>query len=794
MKLSTLSLVVVFTFILYSLPYNIHAQNPDHVPGEFIVQTDHTPILQIISNLSSSARRPSFGSINIDNLSADMGIHRLSFDPSLINESDILSQLKDNPNVIAVQFNHYLKNRRAPDDPRFQDQWPFAANSAINADIGLEKAWDITTGGTINGQHDIVIAVIDNGFQVNHPDITDNIYINDLEIPNNGIDDDQNGYIDDYRGWNFEANNDSLDTGDHGLPVAGVIGAKGNNGIGIAGINWDVKILPLLLDEKFTDAGLLASYIYAYKMRKTFNETDGNKGAFVAVTNSSWGTEGYFPDEFPIWCNFYDSLSTVGILNCVATSNNNINVDEEGDIPSLCTSESLIVVTKSDIDKKLRGAYGPLNVDIAAPGENILTLTRDSYGYENGTSFSAPVVSGILGLMYSVNVVGLLEAAMNFPEQTALTMKDILLSSYEPVAELNGKIIHPGIINAYKAILNTQNAFSIQAIEYCPIDSLTNDPSFYLDTLIFGAEVIASGDNAGYRPSELLIDTLEQGRFVPVSMISNQASDSLDFAIWMDTNQDSVFSDNELLASFRDKGRWDGDIFIPENIDSGYYNLRVGLLTPTDSINPCGDKIPEYEYEDYTLYVSLNPLLCQNPPSVDTIMTGVDYLNIMWEQVDSSVAYVFRYRKQGETEWEDEMVDTAKMFVLEDLEECTPYEFQVRSVCYYDTSAYTPVAVFFTACPTTNENYEFSEQISIHPNPSPDGNLTIELRTVPVSAGQSRNSVTLYTIEGRQIRTENIPTIATGQLQLYWPDIPQGLYLIRLNMGDRYAVKKWIKN
>jgi len=783
--------VGLFAFLLYLLPHNIHAQKSPYVPGELIIQTDGTPVNRVLAEVFAGNRRQQ-SSARIKPLSPDMGFHIMNFDPAKIDEIQLLSKLKSNSHVVAVQRNHYLTSRKRPDDPRFDEQWPLRRNNSFHSDIETEAAWDITTGGKIGNTHDIVIAVIDDGFQVDHTDLVENLYINQKEIPGNGIDDDGNGYIDDYIGWNFESDNDSLNTGTHGGPVAGVIGARGNNGIGITGINWEVKILPLLLDKRFTDAGLLASYIYALKLRKKFNETNGAEGAFVAVTNSSWGSEGHFPDEFPVWCNFYDSLSTAGILNCVATSNKKINVDETGDIPSLCSSESLIVVTNSNMDHQLVGAHGPLNVDIAAPGEDIFTLKEDGYGYESGTSFSAPVASGVLGLMYSVPISGILEAALAQPEQTALTLKNIMLESFDAVSEFKGKMKFPGIINARKAVEGTISYFTVQEdIEYCSIDSLDNSP-FYLDSLIIGSNIIASGNNFGYRPAGFLPDSLEQGRYINSSIISSVKGDSLDFVLWMDMNRDSVFSDQELLISGRKDGRWDGEFYMPDNVDSGYYNIRVGVLAPTDSLNPCGTLIPAYEYEDYSVYVKLNPLLCQNPPSVDTIMTGPDYLQIMWEQVDSSVAYVFRYRKQGASEWEDEMVDTARMFTLEDLDECTPYEFQVRSVCFYDTSAYTPIAVFFTACLSASENREFADQISLFPNPSPNGNLTIDLRNVPLSTVRSDISVTLYSMEGRQVRKENFSSAYSDRLQLYWPDLPRGIYLIKIDLNDRFAVKKWV--
>lgn len=783
--------IYIITVLAFMLPCNIHAQKPTYVPGQLILQTDGTPLSQIINGANPGTRALAQMPMNTRKLSPELGLHLIEFDDQKVAVEDLLDNLKSHPQVLAVQRNHYLQNRRTPDDPKFEAQWPLRSNSTLNADIQIEAAWDITTGGKLANTHDIVIAVIDDGFQVDHPDLIENIYVNIHEIPGNGIDDDDNGYVDDYMGWNFETNNDSLNVGDHGEPVAGVIGARGNNGIGVAGINWDVKILPLLLDSRFTDAGLLASYIYAYNLRKKFNDTQGLEGAFVAVTNSSWGAERYFPDEFPVWCNFYDSLSSVGILNCVATSNNNINVDVVGDIPSLCPSESMIVMTNTNMKRELVGAHGPQNVDMAAPGEQIYTLKGMGYGYESGTSFSTPVASGILGLMYSVPVPGILEAVLAEPEQTALLFKQILMDSYDHVPALEGKIKYPGIVNARKAVEGILSYFSVDEIEYCLIDSL-DDSGIYLDTLILGNEIVATGDNHGYKPQSFLVDTLEQGRYVPISFVSNTTTDSVDFALWIDINRDSVFSPQEVLVQKRGKGRWDGLFFMPETVDSGYYNIRVAAMAPTDSINPCAVNIPEYEYEDYTVYVKLNPLLCQLPPVVDTMMSGPNYLQIVWTDVDSSVAYVFRYRKQGDAEWEDEMVDTAKMFTLEELDACTPYEFQVRSVCFYDTSSYSPIAVFITQCPTSSEEHQFSEQISLYPNPSPTGDLTIDFGSTLANLPTSEARVSLYSMEGRLIRQTTLPGLAEQVLRLSWPGLPRGMYTVKIDVGDRFAVKKWV--
>src|SRR5699024_7186617 len=167
----------------------------------------------------------------------------------------------------------------------------------------------------------------------------------------------------------------------------------------------------------------------------------------------------FFPEEFPVWCNVYDTLLSEGILNCVATSNRSTNIEEYGDLPSLCESASLIVVTNTDQNQSLVGAYGPNTVHIAAPGENVLTLKKDGYGYDSGTSFAAPVAAGVLGLMYSIPSQYLLQKVLDEPVETALAMKKILLENHDPAESLNDKILNPGIINAFKAVRSAIREF-----------------------------------------------------------------------------------------------------------------------------------------------------------------------------------------------------------------------------------------------------------------------------------------------------------------------------------------------
>jgi subtilisin family serine protease len=138
-------------------------------------------------------------------------------------------------------------------------------------------------------------------------------------------------------------------------------------------------------------------------MRRLYNETDGEKGAFVVATNASWGINGGEPADSPLWCAMYDSLGAQGVLNCGATANNNVDVDVVGDLPTACPSDFMISVTATNIDDmRTFSAYGATTIDVGAPGDNVYTTSiSGGYGTTSGTSFASPLTAGVIGLLYS---------------------------------------------------------------------------------------------------------------------------------------------------------------------------------------------------------------------------------------------------------------------------------------------------------------------------------------------------------------------------------------------------------
>jgi subtilisin family serine protease len=329
-----------------------------------------------------------------------------------------MNNLRLNDKVKYVQNNHVVSSRAiTPDDEYYSQQW---APSVIH----LPDVWDgYTTGGTSADGDDIIIAVIDGGFDLTHEDLI--FWKNTNEIPDNGIDDDNNGYIDDYDGWNAYNGTGNIPNNNHGTHVAGIAGATGNNDAGISGVNWNVGILPVA-GSSTTEATVVAAYSYVLEMRALYNETNGQSGAFIVVTNASFGVDQGDPEDFPIWCSIYDQLGNEGILSCAATANENWNIDQVGDVPTACSSEFLISVTNTDVNdnKYTNAAYGVTSIDIGAPGTDIFsTLPEDNSGSLTGTSMASPQVAGVIALMYDSMCQDMIQDYKNNPGDFALMVR-----------------------------------------------------------------------------------------------------------------------------------------------------------------------------------------------------------------------------------------------------------------------------------------------------------------------------------------------------------------------------------
>ncbi len=336
---------------------------------------------------------------------------------------------------------NYVRPTGSTNDPGFGYLWGLHNNINQSADINALEAWRTT-----KGDPNLVVAVLDTGINAEHPDIRNNMWVNPREIPGNARDDDANGYVDDVFGTNLiERSGDPFDAGNHGTHVAGTIAATGDNNIGIVGVAPNVKIMAVKVLGAFggTHEQILGGLDYVSKMK--------DAGVNIRVVNMSLGAAGACPQPY---IDAFNVLNSKGISVVIAAGNGgNDGIGDNNDVisytPANCLSPNVISVANVTNRGVLASSsnYGVGKVHIGAPGSSILSVTPNGqFDVLNGTSMATPHVSGVLALMYSVN-----------PRLTPPQTKDLLLRSYTPLGDLNGKIKAPGIIDAVQALNNAKN-------------------------------------------------------------------------------------------------------------------------------------------------------------------------------------------------------------------------------------------------------------------------------------------------------------------------------------------------
>ncbi|MFZ4374511.1 MAG: S8 family peptidase, partial [Mycobacterium sp.] len=377
-------------------------------------------------------------------------VYRLKVPGGTVAAIQILSRL---PGVALVEPNYRLSLQATSNDPYYTAGSLWGMNSddsptAFGPDgttnqygCGAEAAW----AAGVTGSSTVVVGVIDEGIQITHPDLAPNIWVNPGEVAGDGIDNDNNGYTDDINGWDFYYDDNTVYDGaedDHGTHVAGTIGAVGGNGTGVAGVCWNVKIIPAKFLGPYggftSDAVAALDYLVDLKNRYNIN--------LVAASNS-WGGGGYSTALHSAIIR----AAKADILFVAAAGNSSSNNDTIGAYPSNYSSlvasatetaasyESVIAVASITSWGALSGfsSYGASTVDIGAPGSGVISTVPDnSYANYSGTSMATPHVTGALALYASQN-----------PTATAAGLRTAILGNATPTTSLAGITVTGGRLN-----------------------------------------------------------------------------------------------------------------------------------------------------------------------------------------------------------------------------------------------------------------------------------------------------------------------------------------------------------
>lgn len=382
-------LKILLLFILSFTWSNVSwgQERPLYVPGEILVKFKSEALPSQINSIKSEL------GLGLIKKLKRTGVEHIKMVSNLPLDK-VLSSLRTSGLIEYAEPNYLRYPDIIPNDFFFNQLWGLNNTGQTlgtpDADIDAPEAWNIVTGNP-----NFVVVVIDSGMDMSHPDLAANVWTNSGEVPANNLDDDGNGYVDDVHGWDFSGNdnnpsdNVSICSG-HGTHVSGTIGAVGNNGAGISGINWNVKIMPLKVFRQYlyiycaaTDSDIIEAINYA-----------ADNGA--RVSNNSYGGG-------PFSQAFYDAIRASKALYIAAAGNDGLNNNTTPFYPASYNLPNIISVAATDHNDMLAyfSNYGNISVDLSAPGVDIFsTLPNNNYASYNGTSMATPHVVGTAAILW----------------------------------------------------------------------------------------------------------------------------------------------------------------------------------------------------------------------------------------------------------------------------------------------------------------------------------------------------------------------------------------------------------
>lgn len=406
----------------------------DHVPGELIVKFRDGKSITATKAIAALGAQ-------VKTTFKSNGAMVIKFPMKLDGDSLVerARQLNARNDVEYVEANTILHAYLTPNDPSFAKQYGMhntgANGGVVGADIHAPAAWDANTGSK-----SVLVGIIDTGVDYTHPDIAPNYWTNPGESGldadgkdkrSNGVDDDANGYIDDFRGWDFANNdNDPIDDHDHGTHCAGVIGAKGDDGVGVVGVNWNVSMVGI----KFLTGSGSGTLEGAVKSIEYGTLIGAN------LTSNSWGGGGFSQTML----DAIKKANDKGVLFVAAAGNDSSDNDKAASYPATYAVDNVISVAASDSKdgKASFSNYGKTTVDVAAPGVDIYsTIKGNLYKTMSGTSMATPHVAGLAALVKAA-----------FPQATAAQVKSRIVNGVDSVKGWENMVKSGGRINAANAV------------------------------------------------------------------------------------------------------------------------------------------------------------------------------------------------------------------------------------------------------------------------------------------------------------------------------------------------------
>ncbi|MCC6462874.1 MAG: S8 family serine peptidase [Saprospiraceae bacterium] len=642
--------LIQYSLLIYFLSgcFSVAAQVQPYVPGQILLSlpAGHGPE-RLLQTATSDFSGQAF---QIRHQVSDLlNTWLLQTDGDPDTDRLVLAWLRRQPEVQSAQFNHRLELRAdppdlLPNDPLFAQQWQHqnsGANGGVfNADMDSDQAWNIAVGGVSPLGDTIVVAVIDGGIEHNHEDLAPNMWRNYADVPGDHIDNDLNGYVDDHLGWNVFSGTDNiagLSTG-HGTPVSAILGAKGDNNKGVAGVNWAVKIMFVAGNDD--EATILSAYDYVLKARKRYNASKGQQGAFVVAVNCSWGITMGQPEDSPLWCAAFDSLGKAGILGVAATDNNPNDVDVVGDMPTGCPSDYLSAVTsltRSDT-KASNAAWGPVSVDLGAYGKDVFTATiSNTYGTVSGTSFAAPQVSGAVGLLYSAPCSNLAAMARANPAAAAQLAKSLILNTATPNANLEALTVTGGRLNLHTLLRDYQDNCVSCLPPFAPEISAVSTSQAML-----AWSKVADVQSVTLRWRKLGDLSWTQVGSVQGSYLLSGLQPCTDYEFALRSTCTGSASAWSASVSFRTDG------------------------------------------------------CCEPPASIGAISIGSATASVTWTSLTAAQGFRVRIKPKANTTWQVYQV-VQNNIQFQDLSPCTEYEMEVQTLCGNDSASFSNPYFFITA-------------------------------------------------------------------------------------------------